>query len=59
VVEFVKEYVITPDRGKSVCMDEVMGSFETMPSLEGKVSEEELEAVAEWIYNSDIEKDAP
>ncbi|WP_456451560.1 thioredoxin family protein [Hydrogenimonas sp.] len=50
VAAFVHEYVLAPDRQKSVCMPEVMVHFETMPSLKGKITDEELEAVAEWIY---------
>lgn len=53
VAAFITEYVLHPDRQKSLCLDEVMQSFETMPSLEGKVSEEELEAVSTYIYDFD------
>jgi hypothetical protein len=51
VVEFIKDYVIDPDKSKSVCLEEVISNFETMPSLRGKISEEELEMVSEWIYD--------
>lgn len=51
VVEFIKDYVYYPDKQKSVCIKEVIDSFETMESMENKISEEDLEAVAEWIYN--------
>lgn len=51
VVEFIKDYVIDPDLSKSVCLEEVISNFETMPSLRGKISEEELEMVSEWIYD--------
>jgi len=53
VAAFISEYVLHPDRQKSLCLDEVMQSFQTMPSLEGKVSEEELEAVSTYIYDFD------
>ncbi len=53
VAAFISEYVLYPDRQKSLCLDEVMQSFETMPSLKGKVSEEELEAVSTYIYDFD------
>ncbi|HIP46124.1 MAG TPA: thioredoxin family protein [Campylobacterales bacterium] len=53
VQEFVKAYVINPDIQKSVCMDEVLAAFETMPSMKGQVSEEELEEVAEYMYHFD------
>ena len=53
VAAFITEYVLHPDRQRSLCLDEVMQSFETMPSLAGKVSEEELEAVSTYIYDFD------
>ncbi len=53
VAAFITEYVLYPNRQKSLCLDEVMQSFETMPSLAGKVSEEELEAVSTYIYDFD------
>ncbi|WP_456453358.1 hypothetical protein [Hydrogenimonas sp.] len=46
VAAFVHDYALAPDRQKSLCMPEVMAHFETMPSLKGKISDEELEAVA-------------
>lgn len=51
VVEFIKDYVYYPDKQKSVCLEEILASFETMETMEGKISQEDLEAVAEWIYN--------
>lgn len=54
VVEFVKDYVFFPDKQKSVCLPEVIRNFDTMPSMKGEISEEELETVTEWIYYSDI-----
>ncbi|BDY12609.1 thioredoxin fold domain-containing protein [Hydrogenimonas cancrithermarum] len=50
VQSFVQDYLLYPDRQKSVCMPEVLSHFETMPSMRGKVTDEEIEAVAEWIY---------
>ena len=57
VVEYVKDYVYKPDKQKSVCIPEVLDSFETMESMQGKISEEDLEAVAEWIYEYTPPKD--
>ncbi|OYZ48114.1 MAG: hypothetical protein B7Y13_08625 [Sulfurovum sp. 24-42-9] len=56
VAAFVGEYVLHPDREKSLCLDDVMQHFQTMPSLQGKVTEEELEAVSAYIY--DFEKES-
>lgn len=54
VAAFISEYVLHPDREKSLCLDDVMQHFQTMPSLKGKVTEDELEAVSAYIY--DFEK---
>lgn len=53
VAAFISEYVQYPDRQKSLCLDEVMQAFKTMPSLKGKISEDELEAVSTYIYEFD------
>ena len=53
VVEFVKSYIIKPDKQKSICMDEVLEAFDIMPSMQGKITEEESEEVASYIYHFD------
>lgn len=53
VSEFVKNYVYNPDKQNSICMDEVIEAFDTMPSMKGHISEAELEEVSEWIYYYD------
>ena len=53
VSAFISDYVINPDRDKSVCLEDVMQHFKTMPSLKGKISEEELEEVSTYIYNAE------
>ena len=55
VTAFMSDYVYHPDKDKSVCLDEVMAHFKTMPSLKGKVSEEALESIGEYLY--DFEKE--
>lgn len=62
VSEFIKDYVYNPDKQKSVCMDEVLEAFETMPSMRGKISEDDLDEVATYIYHYDqksLAKNAP
>jgi len=54
VTAFMSDYVYNPDKDKSVCLEEVLSQFKTMPSLKGKVSEEELEVIGEYLY--DFEK---
>lgn len=53
VSAFISDYVYNPDRDKSVCLDDVMMHFKTMPSLKGKVTEDELEEINTFIYEYD------
>lgn len=48
--DFVKEYLHNPDKTKSICLKGVVRHFETMPSMKGKISEEEIEDVAFFLY---------
>ncbi len=50
VTEFIKSYIYHPDKQKSVCMDEVLAAFDTMPSMKGQISDAEAQAVAAYIY---------
>ncbi len=48
---FVKDYITNPIIGKSMCNAGALERFGVMPSLEGKISNEEKQAVAEWLYD--------
>ncbi|MBN2815622.1 MAG: c-type cytochrome [Campylobacterales bacterium] len=48
---FVKDYIVNPNLDNSMCNTGAIESFGVMPSLKGKVSEEERQAVAEWLYD--------
>ena len=50
---FIADYLIKPDKQKSVCMDDVIKYFDTMPSMKGQIDEEEIEVVSEYIYDYD------
>jgi len=50
---FIADYLINPDKQKSVCMKDVIKHFDTMPSMKGQIDEEEMEAVSEYIYDYD------
>jgi len=50
VTAFIKNYLLHPDKQKSICLPEIVSYFNTMPSFKGRISDEEIEAVAEWIY---------
>ena len=56
VVEFIKSYVKKPDQTKSKCIKKVLEVFHTMHSMKGKISDEELQKVAEYIYNYDAKE---
>jgi len=53
VTAFMSDYVYYPDKDKSVCLDDVMKHFDTMPSLKNKISDEELEEIGVYLYNFD------
>ncbi len=48
---FIADYLIHPDKQKSICMPEVIQYFETMPSMKGQLSKDEIEAVSEFLYD--------
>jgi hypothetical protein len=50
VTDFVKDYLINPDKAKTVCLEGVIKHFDTMPSMKGKVTEEEMEDVTFFLY---------
>ena len=51
VVSFIKDYVIYPSRDKSFCDKASLDSYGVMPSQKGEVTEDEIEAIANYIYN--------
>jgi len=50
---FMSDYVLHPDKAKSVCLEDIIKHFKTMPSLKGKVSNDELEEIATYLYDFD------
>ncbi len=51
VSAFVADYLIYPDKQKSICIRAVIDSFEVMPSMKGKLTTEEIEAVSNYLYD--------
>lgn len=49
-IDFVKDYVINPSVEKSLCDKKSLESYGVMPSQKGKVSEDELEAIATYMF---------
>ena len=50
-VDFVKDYVINPSLDKAYCDKKSLKSYGLMPSQKGKVTKDELEAIANYIYD--------
>ena len=50
ITDFVKDYLYYPDKAKTVCLEGVIKHFDTMPSMRGKVTEEEIEDVTHFLY---------
>ena len=48
--DFVKDYIINPNKAKTICLEGVIKHFDTMPSMKGKISEEEIEDVSYFLY---------
>jgi len=51
VIAFIKDYVMYPHLDKSMCEGMALEKFGLMPSMKGKLSEEELNAVSAWVYD--------
>jgi len=51
-IEFVKDYVLDPSADKSICDEESLKTYGLMPSQKGKVTKDELGAIANYMYNT-------
>ena len=51
IESFIADYLMNPDKSKSVCLPKVLKHFKTMPSLKGKISVDEIEAVSGFFYD--------
>ena len=49
-VAFVKDYVVNPSRSKSFCDKKSLEDYGVMPSQKGKVTQDELEAIAKYMF---------
>ena len=50
-VLFVKEYIENPQLDYSMCTAAAIEHFGTMPALANKLTQQERQAVAEWLYD--------
>lgn len=51
-IAFLKDYLFYPTRDKTNCEDMVVKRFGMMPSLKGFLSQEQLDIVVPWIYDT-------
>lgn len=51
ITAFIKDYIENPSVQYSMCHAMAIEKFGIMPSLKGKLNEEEKQAVAEWVYD--------
>ena len=51
VESFVADYLMNPDKSKSVCLPKVLKHFKTMPSMKGKISVDEIDAISTFLYD--------
>lgn len=56
-IEFIKDYALNPSKDKAICMPEKIKRFGLMPSQKGNVTEEELEVIANWMFDNFPPKD--
>jgi mono/diheme cytochrome c family protein len=49
---FIMDYVMHPSASKSVCESNKVAQYGVMPSMQGKVSEEELSAIADYLLEA-------
>jgi hypothetical protein len=48
--DFLKDYLFNPNLSKTICLEGVIRHFEVMPSMKGKITEEEIEKVNHFLY---------
>jgi mono/diheme cytochrome c family protein/Spy/CpxP family protein refolding chaperone len=49
---FILDYVMNPSASKSVCESNKVAKYGVMPSMKGKVSQEELSAIADYLLET-------
>lgn len=48
--DFLVDYLFNPDLSKTICLEGIIRHFEVMPSMKGKITEEEIEEVNHFLY---------
>ncbi len=53
---FIKDYVINPSKEKALCAKHTVERFKVMPSQKGNVTPEELDRIADYLYDNFAKK---
>ena len=56
VSAFIADYILYPDKNKSILDPSITKHFKTMPSLKGKISPEDIEIISNFAYDFDPKK---
>ena len=56
-IEFLKDYILHPHKDKAYCEETVFKRFNTMPSLKGFITQEQLDIVLPYVYDNFAPKD--
>ena len=51
ILTFMRDYIMNPSMDKSMCHLGALDRFDLMPSQKGIITDEEAQAVTEWIYD--------
>lgn len=51
IIAFIKDYIDHPSIQYSMCHPMALEKFGVMPSLKGKLNDEQKQAVAEWVFD--------
>ncbi len=52
IIDFIIDYVQNPTKEKAICLPQKIEKFGLMPSMKGVLSEDELKAVAKYLYDN-------
>lgn len=48
--DFLVDYLFYPNKEKTICLESVIRHFDTMPSMKGKITEEDIRKVGYFLY---------
>ncbi len=56
IIDFLTEYLYNPNKESSLCEPQMMQYYDKKPSMKGKVSQEEIKALAKFFINYKVPK---